>query len=139
MTNPYTRYSNNQLENALPGAQIGALFDKAAEHISNAAKAIREGDVQARYDYSEKSMAIMEGLLSCLNRETPERAAAAESLEAYYQSMITMIGRINIFNDLAVCNSLEKSFKDMAQFWREADAHLSVPQTAVAKSVQIPA
>jgi flagellar biosynthetic protein FliS len=125
MQTPYKSYRSNQLDTAAPGVQIAALFDKAAVHIKNAADAITQNDVQSRFDYSQKALNIMEGLLACLNRETPERAAAALSLEAYYRTMIMMIGRVNVFNDLEGCNSLEKSFRDMAEFWRDADVQLA--------------
>ncbi len=128
MNNPYKSYSHNQIDSATPAEQIGALFDKAARHIADASQAIARGDIQARYDASEKAMVIMEGLLSSLNRETPERAQAAESLELYYRTMIMMISRLNIYNDETVCSSLESSFKDMADFWRQAGLTLNQPQ-----------
>lgn len=128
MNNPYRSYSKNQLDNACPGDQIAALFEKAAEHIANAGKAIDSDDVQGRYDYSQKTMAILEGLLACLNRDTPERAEAAASLEIYYKTMIMMISRVNIFNDKKTCESLESSFRDMAEFWRDAARQIAAQQ-----------
>ncbi len=135
MINPYRSYSKNQLDNDAPGDQVAALFDKAAEHISKAAKAIAENDIQARFDYSQKTMAIMEGLLASLNRDTPERAEAAASLEAYYRSMIMMIGRVNVYNDPQVCHSLEKGFRSMAEFWRDAARILAAQQIEIESHV----
>lgn len=126
--NPYNAYSRNQLGNAAPGEQIAALFDKAADHMAEAEKAISFGDVQARFNYSQKAMAIMEGLMACLNRDSPEKDKAAGDLAVYYQMMITMIGKVNIFNDQALCRSLENSFKDMAVFWRAAGKELAQKQ-----------
>jgi flagellar biosynthetic protein FliS len=133
---PYKSYSTNQIDNACPGEQIAALFDMAAEHIIKASEAIAQNDIQARYDYSQKALAIIEGLMACLNRDTPERAQAASSLELYYTMMITMISRINIYNDPAICLSLESSFKDMANFWRNAVIQLSTPQNDICEQSQ---
>lgn len=89
--------------------------------MARAAEAIDSGDIKARYEASERTLAIMEGLLSCLNRDTPERTEAADNLALYYRTMIMMISQVNVFNDKAACISLERSFRDMASFWRDAN------------------
>ncbi|MBP6985818.1 MAG: flagellar protein FliS [Alphaproteobacteria bacterium] len=122
--NPYNTYARNQTESRLPGENISALFAKAASHMHEASVAIENMDINQRYESSQKAMVIMEGLLGCLNRDTPERAEAAKTLEAYYKTMIFMISRVNVFNDLETSKSIEQSFRDMAIFWKKATAQL---------------
>lgn len=132
--NPFNAYARNQTDSRSSGDHIVALFEKAADHMCAAKMAITQSDVQARYESSQKAMLIMEGLLACLNRDTPERAKAAESLETYYKAMIMMISRVNIFDDEETCRSIEESFRDMARFWKKVTVELAAQENQPTES-----
>lgn len=123
--NPYRSYTSSQLDTRSPGEQVAALFAKAAEHMQDAVNAIDENDIARRYESSQKAMTILEGLMTSLNRDTPERVAIARDLEIYYKTMINLISRVNIHNDRKTCVSLVDSFQDMAGFWKKASEILA--------------
>lgn len=115
----YSSYSSSSARQASPGIQVAMLLAAAARHMETARDCINAGDIEGRFNATEKCSMIISGLRSCLNRETPEAQAITDTLDSYYARLLTFMTQINIKNDLILSESVIESLRTMSSTWRE--------------------
>lgn len=120
--NGYSSYSANSARYASAGIQVAMLLALAARHMEAAREHIKAGEVEARFQATEKCAVIISGLRGCLNRDTAEAAKMSETLDSYYARLLTFLTQINIKNDLPLCESVIESLRAMSSTWREVQA-----------------
>jgi flagellar biosynthetic protein FliS len=118
----YSSYSTNSARYASPGMQVAMLLAMAARHMETARDCMSRGEIEGRFNATEKCAAILSGLRGCLNRETPEAAAMANTLDAYYGRMLAFLTQINVKNDQPLCEAVAESLRTMSSTWREVQA-----------------
>ena len=115
----YSSYSSNSARFASPGIQVAMLLALAARHMETARDCIKASDIEGRFNATEKCAVIISGLRGCLGRDTPEAAAMADTLDAYYSRMLSFLTQINVRNDLQLCEAVVESLRTMSSTWRE--------------------
>lgn len=118
----YSSYSSNTARYASAGVQVAMLLALAARHMEAARDAMKAGDIEARFNATEKCAVIISGLRGCLNRETPEAAAMSGTLDGYYGKILIFLTQINVKNDLPLCEAVVDSLRTMSSTWREVQA-----------------
>lgn len=124
----YSSYSSNTARYASAGVQVAMLLALASRHMEAARDAIKAGEIEARFNATEKCSVIISGLRGCLNRDTAEAAKMSETLDSYYGRMMSFIAQINIKNDLALCEAVVESLRAMSSTWREIQARADEAQ-----------
>lgn len=122
----YSSYSSNTARYASAGVQVAMLLALASRHMEAARDAIKAGEIENRFLATEKCAVIISGLRGCLNRDTPEAAKMANTLDAYYSRMLSFLLQINIKNDLPLCEAMIESLRTMSSTWRDIQARADV-------------
>lgn len=118
----YSSYSSNTARYASAGVQVAMLLALASRHMEAARDAMKAGEIESRFMATEKCAVIISGLRGCLNRDTPEAARMANTLDAYYGRMLAFLTQINVKNDIALCEAVIDSLRTMSSTWREVQA-----------------
>jgi flagellar biosynthetic protein FliS len=133
----YANYSSNSARYASAGIQVAMLLAKAARHMEDARDRMVAGDIEGRFNATEKCATILSGLRGCLNRDSAEAVKVSDVLDAYYARMLSYLTQINIKNDQPLCESVIDSLRTMSSTWREiqakADAEATATSTAQAR------
>jgi flagellar protein FliS len=98
-----------------PLEQIVMLYDGAIGRLREAAAAIAEGRVQRRCAAVAKATAIVEGLHACLDREQGGEIAAG--LDQIYTYVAFRLQRINLTNDVTICDELIERLAALRASW----------------------
>lgn len=120
--NGYASYSVSSARYASPGIQVAMLLAAAARHMETARECMTAGDIEGRFNATEKCAAIVSGLRGCLNREDTQAAPMTQVLEDYYSRLLTFLTQINVRNDLQLCGAVADSLRAMSSTWREIQA-----------------
>lgn len=128
----YSSYSSNTARYASAGVQVAMLLALASRHMEAARDAIAAGNIEERFMATEKCAVIISGLRGCLNRDTPEAAAMANTLDAYYGRMLSFLVQINMKNDLPLCEAVIESLRTMSSTWRDIQARADVEARSTA-------
>lgn len=128
--NGYSSYSANSARYASPGIQVAMLLAAAARHMETARDCMQAGDIEGRFNATEKCAAIVSGLCGCLNRDTPETAQMTKVLEDYYTRTLVFLTQINVRNDLQLCQAVGDSLRAMSSTWREIQARADAEASA---------
>ncbi len=118
----YSSYSASSARYASPGIQVAMLLAAAARHMETARECMTAGDIEGRFNATEKCAAIISGLRGCLNREDAQAAQMTHVLEDYYGRLLTFLTQINVRNDLQLCGAVADSLRAMSSTWREIQA-----------------
>lgn len=118
----YSSYSSNTARYASAGVQVAMLLALASRHMEAARDCIKAGEIENRFLATEKCAVIIAGLRGCLNRDTPEAAAMATTLDNYYSRILAFLTQINVKNDLPLCEAVIESLRTMSSTWREIQA-----------------
>ncbi len=118
----YSTYSVSSARYASAGMQVAMLLAAAARHMEAARDCMNAGDIEGRFNATEKCALIVSGLRGCLNRESPEAAQMTEVLDTYYSRTLAFLTQINVKNDLPLCEKVAESLRTMSSTWREVQA-----------------
>ena len=118
----YSSYSSNSARYATPGMQVALLLAAAARHMETARDCIDRGEIENRFNATEKCAVILSGLRGCLDRSTPEANAMATTLDTYYGRLLAFLTQINVKNDRVLCTAVIDSLRTMSSTWREIQA-----------------
>jgi flagellar protein FliS len=118
----YASYTTNSARYASPGMQVAMLLAAAARHMETARDCMDKGEIEGRFNATEKCAVIISGLRGCLSRDTAEAAAMATTLDTYYGRMLAFLTQINVKNDRNLCEAVIESLRTMSSTWREVQA-----------------
>ncbi len=132
----YSSYSNNTARFASAGIQVAMLLALAGRHMETARDCMKQGDIEGRFNATERCAVIVSGLRGCLNRESAEAIKMSQFLDDYYSRILAFLTQINVKNDLPLCEAVVDSLRTMSTTWREiqaradAEARSSLTSTA---------
>jgi flagellar biosynthetic protein FliS len=122
MTAGYDTYrSQKSAHGGSTALSVAQLFDVIAATAREAKKAIENEDIEARFAATDRGSAIISGLERALQGDTLEEKEMAETLKDFYQVLRALIWQIDSKNDVAACDSLERTALQMAEGWRDVD------------------
>jgi len=102
-------------ETLAPARQIVLLYDGAIRRIREARHAIEAGRINDRYQALAKASAIVEGLQGCLDLE--RGGAIARNLDQLYTYLVLRLARINLEDDVAICDELTARLVELRDSW----------------------
>jgi flagellar protein FliS len=102
-------------ETLAPARQIVLLYDGAIRRIREARHAIEARRINDRYQALAKATAIVEGLQGCLDLE--RGGAIARNLDQLYTYLVLRMARINLENDVGICDELTARLSELRDSW----------------------
>lgn len=117
--NNTTTYHNRQLLQAPPALQVALLLEMACKNLSQAIVMQEKKQPAERYNLCMKTVQIITGMASCLDKSTPETEKMSEVLNTYYASVLNGIAEFNITQDVEIAKNIKKSLQEMSSCWRE--------------------
>jgi flagellar protein FliS len=114
-----SKYQNAN-EHTSKTRQVVMLYEGILKFLNNAKQAIKNNDIQERYNNIEKTIAIINGLQHSLDIE--KGGEVAIQLNKFYNTMITKLNMVNIKNESE--ESVEwviRQVKPLKEAWEEID------------------
>jgi flagellar protein FliS len=113
----YNIYKQNDLGVESPAKLVEMLYEGVLRFNAQAKKAIKDGDVEKRVYWTNRSIAVVTELISGLNMEIEGNISKyLEGLYNYQIQLITEAGNSNDFKYLDECSNV---FKVLLESWRE--------------------
>lgn len=112
--NAYTKTKVNT--STTPLDLVIMLYDGAIEYLQKSVYHIKQGSIQGKIENLSRARAIIEELLSSLNKEIG--GEIAENLEALYLYMLMELTKANSNNDIAKIEMVEDLLIELRSAWR---------------------
>ncbi len=109
-------YAQNNIGVESPAKLIEMLYEGVLRFNAQAKKAIKDGDVEKRVYWINRSIAIVTELISVLDIS---QGQIAEYLEGLYNYQIQLLTAAGIENDVAKLDECTNVFKGLLEAWRE--------------------
>lgn len=100
--------------------QIILLYDAVIRYVQQAEEAIKNKQIEARFNALDKACTIVFGLQGCLDFE--QGGDIAQTLYSFYSSIDARLLRIQRDNNAESCAQIIKELKMMREAWSEIDA-----------------
>jgi flagellar protein FliS len=114
----YDIYKQNDLGVESPAKLVEMLFEGVLRFNAQAKKAIKDGDVEKRVYWTNRSIAVITELISGLDMKAEgDMSRYLEGLYNYQIQLITEAGNSNDFKNLDECSNV---FKVLLESWRES-------------------
>lgn len=102
-------------ETLAPAKQVVLLYDGAIRRIGEARRAVEERRAGDRHVAVAKATAIVEALAACLDHE--HGGEIATNLERIYTYASFRLQRINLTDDVAICDELMERLGELRDAW----------------------
>jgi len=110
-------YAQNDIQVESPAKLIEMLYEGVLRFNAQAKKSMRDGNVEKRVYWTNRSIAIITELIAVLDmKQEGDIAAYLEGLYNYEISLLTSAG---IHNDEAKLDECSNVFKELLSAWRE--------------------
>ncbi len=109
-------YAQNNVGVESPAKLIEMLYEGVLRFNAQAKKSIKDGDVEKRVYWINRSIAIVTELISVLDIS---QGQIAEYLEGLYNYQIQLLTAAGIENDIAKLDECTNVFKGLLEAWRE--------------------
>ena len=117
-------------ETLAPARQIVLLYDGAIRRIKEARQAIERRAINQRYVAIGKAAAIIDALQACLDHERGGEIAG--NLDRLYTYFSLRLQRVNLDDDVAICDELVERLGELRASWAEIAVAPRIPGAAVA-------
>ena len=114
--NAHNIYAQNNVGIESPAKLIEMLYEGVLRFNAQAKKAIKDGDVEKRVYWMNRSTAIITELISTLDMEQGDLSLYLEGLYNYQIQLIADAGYENSVGKLDECSNV---FKVLLEAWRE--------------------
>jgi len=101
--------------------QVVMLYEGVITHLKRAKEAIKENNIELRYNSLEKAAGIIIGLQASLDFEQGEEIS--KMLDEFYFATYIRIMAIHHNKNIDVCNQLIEQLQGMQKSWEEVDQH----------------
>ena len=112
----YNIYTENNIGVESPAKLIEMLYEGVLKFNAQAKKAIKDGDIEKRVYWTNRSIAIITELIAVLDFSHGDIAKYLEGLYAYEIELLTEAG---LNNDMAKLDECSNVFKGLLEAWRE--------------------
>jgi len=114
----YNIYTQNNVEIESPKKLIEMLYEGVLRFNAQAKKAIKDGDIEKRVYWINRSTAIMTELISILDYKQGGVAAYLEGLYNYEIQLLSEAGNRQSIAKMDECSNV---FKVLLEAWREQE------------------
>lgn len=111
-------YSQNNIGIESPAKLIEMLYEGVLRFNAQAKKAIKDGNVEKKVYWINRSTAIIMELTSILDKSQGNVSLYLEGLYSYQIQLLTLA---NINSDEGKLDEVSKVFKSLAEAWRESN------------------
>ena len=121
-------YSNTPFDDieevgkAFPSRLIVMLYDEAIAALVAAIDAIGRGDIEGRFNATNRTSEVISELYLSLDME--QGGSIAEGLGGIYNFILTQLPRINFDNDPDIAEQAIKLLRPVRQSWFELDERI---------------
>jgi len=113
----YNAYMENSVGIESPAKLIEILYEGVLRFNAQAKKAIKEGDIEKKVYWLNRSISIIMELISSLDMKQP--GAISQYLEGLYNYEIQLLTEACIDFDTAKLDECTNVFKGLLEAWRE--------------------
>ena len=115
--NAHNIYAQNNVGIESPTKLIEMLYEGILRFNAQAKKAIKEGNLEKRVYWTNRSVAIITELVSILDMEQGQVSEYLEGLYNYQIQLLAEAGNKNSFAEIDECSNV---FKTLLEAWRES-------------------
>jgi len=115
--NAYNIYVQNNVGIESPAKLIGMLYEGVLRFNAQAKKAIKDGNIEKRVYWMNRSTAIITELIASLDMEQP--GTVSQYLESLYNYQIQLISEAGNKNSTEKLDECSNVFKVLLEAWRE--------------------
>jgi flagellar protein FliS len=113
----YNTYVENNIGIESPAKLIEMLYEGVLRFNAQAKKAMKDGDVEKRVYWTNRSIAIITELISILDME--QEGTMPLYLQGLYNYQISLLTEAGLLNDVAKLDECSNVFKGLLEAWRE--------------------
>ena len=110
-------YVENNVGVESPEKLIGMLYEGVLRFNAQMKKAIKDGDIEKKSYWSNRSIAVIVELISVL--DTTHEGTIVPYLSGLYNYQIQLLSKALIDNDVASVDECTNVFKGLLEAWRE--------------------
>jgi flagellar protein FliS len=115
--NAYNTYTQNNINIESPAKLIEMLYEGVLRFNAQAKKAIKDGDIDKRVYWTNRSVAVITELLASL--DTEQKGTIVPYLQGLYNYEIKLLSEAGLYNDESKLDECTKVFKGLLEAWRE--------------------
>jgi flagellar protein FliS len=116
-TSAYNVYTENNIGIESPQKLIEMLYEGVLRFNAQAKKAIKDGDIEKRVYWTNRSIAIITELMAMLDMD--QKGTISRYLEGLYKYEIKLLTDAGLHNDVSKLDECTKVFKGLLEAWRE--------------------
>ncbi|MBE0499657.1 MAG: flagellar export chaperone FliS [Campylobacterales bacterium] len=113
----YNTYSQNNINIESPLKLIEMLYEGVLRFNGQAKKAIRDGDIEKKVYWLNRSVAIVTALIAALDMS---QGQVSEYLEGLYNHELQLLASAGIHNETDKIDEVSNVFKGLLEAWRES-------------------
>ncbi|QSZ40748.1 flagellar export chaperone FliS [Sulfurimonas aquatica] len=110
-------YAQNNVGIESPAKLIEMLYEGVLRFNAQAKKAIKDGDIEKRVHWINRSTAIITELISILDMK---QGNVSEYLEGLYNYEIKLLAEAGALNSIEKMDEVSNVFKGLLEAWRES-------------------
>jgi flagellar protein FliS len=111
-------YAQNDLGIESPAKLISMLYEGVLRFNAQAKKAIKDGDIEKKFYWTNRSIAIITELISVLDME--QGGDVSVYLAGLYNYEIQLLSKAAAFNEPEHVDEVSSVFKGLLEAWRES-------------------
>jgi len=113
----YSAYTENNINIESPEKLIEIMYEGVLRFNAQAKKAIKDGDIEKRVYWTNRSVAIINELIAVLDKE--QEGTIVSYLEGLYSYEIQLLTEAGVQNNEAKLDEVTHVFKELLAAWRE--------------------
>lgn len=117
-----------------PIRAVVLLYERAIQEMLAARTAIQNGQIEERFQRTQKAAQIITALQGNLDFE--RGGDISPMLRDFYNSLFDKIQRVNFRNDLAICDDVILALNTMRQTWEEVARRMDAQPAAATPAAQ---
>ncbi len=114
----YNIYAQNNVSVESPAKLVEMMYEGVLRFNAQAKKAIKDGDIEKRAYWINRSIAVIAELLATLNYDAGDVSAYLDGLYTYQIQLLT---EANLQNDPKKIDTVNNVFKGLLEAWRETN------------------
>jgi len=111
-------YAQNNVGIESPTKLIEMLYEGVLRFNAQAKKAIKDGDIEKRVYWTNRSIAIITELMSVLDMD--QEGSISQYLQGLYKYEITLLSDAGLHNDMDKLDECTNVFRGLLEAWRES-------------------
>jgi len=110
-------YAQNNIGIESPAKLIAMLYEGVLRFNAQAKKAIKDGDIEKKIYWINRSISIVTELISVLDMK--QKGTVSQYLEGLYNYEIQLLTEASLHNSEAKIDECSNVFKELLSAWRE--------------------